>query len=199
MGAKIAWEEQGEKTSLLVTGDANVKGLGLIQDTDIRGQVIVRAGKGLCEAEKLVVNGIYTVKDNKVIVMGFGAEDLGSEDTNKAKQSTRKTVTKCNREGNIVHIGLLKIPPQKHRLQQNEANNINTCSLLFHMEMDSRLQQNEANNINTCSFMFHMEMDSRNNIHMIDCKLKANDIGNNDMHCNYVGKNQDGYSNQAVH
>jgi hypothetical protein len=152
------------KRDLILIGDENVRGLGqMIQDHDVNGHVIVRAGQGFKAAENQVAHDIATMNDNATFVLGFGTVDIGQRSMDETKRSITRVIQKCDQAGKRVNLGLIKVPPQRLRLRQQNANDLN-------------------------NFLVEMARKTGSRVHILDCNFNTNDTGINGMFCNYQGK-----------
>ena len=116
-----------DKLDVLVVGDASVRGLGpLIQDNDINGQAVVRAGHTLKEGASDMTMDMKAAADNTVIITGYGVQDLDMGNIEQTKGRIDSMIKTVEAGGKRVRVGLLKIPPQidsRRNAQAKECNN----------------------------------------------------------------------------
>jgi hypothetical protein len=114
------------KIDILLVGDASVRGLGpLIQDSDIDGHVVVRAGHTLKEGARDIRTDTKMVTEDTVIITGYGVRELETGSIEQAKNRMDRMINLIEAEGSRAKVGILKIPPQidsRRNLQAKELN-----------------------------------------------------------------------------
>ena len=116
------------KALVYVIGDTGVRGLGSrIQSKSVEGQVVVRAGQSIEDAEKLLEGDFKKVADGSSVVIGYGTDDPANGDSDIMTEKFEKLIKTVEWENlsSRINVGILMMPPQKHHLSNRCAVDVN--------------------------------------------------------------------------
>ena len=136
-----------------------------IQSTAIDRQCLVRGGFSLEDARKRLSGDIEGVKDNTVIILGYGLNDIESGNiraTTRKMEQLIDTAEWDNATGR-VKVAVLPLPPQKDFKR-------NKCIEAVNEALRDKVK--------------------KSNVSLIDCSLSLDDLGRDGMHTNNRGKDK---------